>query len=143
MEIVEVKTQEALEKCFPVLKELREDLTFQNYTYLYEEAKSHDDYRLVAVFENHQCIALMGYRILFDFVHGKHLYIDDLVVTASKRSSGIGGRLLEFAEQDAERLSCKGLRLCTGIDRKNSQHFYERSGWLAKAITYKKKLGDR
>jgi len=37
----------------------------------------------------------MGYRLLHDFVHGRHLYIDDLVVTSRLRSSGLGAELLK------------------------------------------------
>jgi hypothetical protein len=44
-------------------------------------------------------IAIMGYRILNDFVREKHLYIDGLVTTAKCRSSGMGATLLGFAEQ--------------------------------------------
>jgi len=140
LEILELKTPEALERAFPVLRELREGLSFEDFTFLHDQAKAHDDYRLVGVFEAGHCIAVMGYRILFDFVHGKHLYIDDLVVTAEHRSSGLGAKLLQHAEGLAKETQCKGLRLCTGVDRKDSQRFYENNGWVARAVAYKKVL---
>lgn len=77
-----------------------------------------------------------------NFVHGKHLYVDDLVVTKEKRSSGMGAELLRYAEAEAARHQCQGLRLCTGIDRKEAQRFYEKNGWAPKALTYKKKLEE-
>lgn len=140
MQITEIKTPEGLEQCYPILKELRDTLTFQEFISIYEAAKQHDDYTLVGAFEGSQCVSVMGYRILFDFVHGKHLYIDDLVTTASHRSKGIGAKLLAFAEEHAKELRCKGLRLCTGVDRKDSQRFYENNGWKARAFAYKKQL---
>ncbi len=82
----------------------------------------------------------MGYRILFDFVHDKHLYIDDLVVASSLRSQGFGKQLLDFAEVEARRLGCRGLRLCTGVENEGGKRFYERSGWAPRALAYKKKL---
>ena len=138
MNIIEIKTPDAIEKSYRVLKELRDSLTFQNFIYLYEAAKEKSDFKMVGVFEGGQCVAVMGYRILFDFIHEKHLYVDDLVVTVEKRSTGIGADLLKFAEQKARELQCKGLRLCTGIQMKDAQRFYEKHGWQAKAIAYKK-----
>ena len=44
----------------------------------------------------------MGYRFLHDYVHGKHVYIDDLVTTAAIRSQGAGAKLLKYAEMIAE-----------------------------------------
>ena len=64
---------------------LRETLTFEKFISIHEAASSRDDYTLVAAFEGDHCVALMGYRILFDYVHCKHLYIDDIVTTASQR----------------------------------------------------------
>jgi len=142
MEIIEIKTDEALERCYLVLKELREDLSFQNFTYLYQEAKKRDDYRLVGIFQDGKCIAVMGFPILYDFVHGKHLYVDDLVVTKEKRSSGMGAELLCYAETEAAHHQCQGLRLCTGIDRKEARRFYDRNGWEPKALAYKKRLKE-
>lgn len=78
---------------FPLMKELRTHLTFDEFVKLYDAAQKADGYTLVSVFEENQCVALMGYRILHDFVHGKHLYVDDLVVTEAKRSQGLGENL--------------------------------------------------
>lgn len=140
MKIVEVRSGSALKTCFPVLRELRTHLDFAQFSKLYLAARKSDDYRLVGMFADKQCVALMGYRILFDFVHGKHVYIDDLIVTRMRRSQGLGAILLKHAEEIAVEKRCSGLRLCTGIDRKDSQRFYERNGWSAKAFAYKKPL---
>jgi GNAT superfamily N-acetyltransferase len=142
MEIVELNTEAALEQGFSVLSELREDLTLQNYLFLFAEAKRQNNYRLVGILEAGKVVAVMGYRILFDFAHGKHLYIDDLVVTKDLRSSGLGGHLLEFAEREAHRHECAKLRLCTGIDRLDAQRFYESNGWEQKSFAFKKLLSS-
>ncbi len=54
--IFEVKDHTQLEKCFPVLKELRPHLTIENYFTIYESAKK-EDCTLVAMEENDQIIA--------------------------------------------------------------------------------------
>jgi GNAT superfamily N-acetyltransferase len=138
MTIKKCETDADIEAVFPVILELRPHLTFREYTALMTEAKIRDDYEIVAIFDGPKCLAAMGFRILFDFVHGKHLYIDDLVVAEGSRSKGMGAELLKYAERVAIEKKCKGLRLCTGVNRKDSQRFYERNHWNARAIAYKK-----
>lgn len=140
MDIKEIATQLEIERAFPIMKELRSELSFQDYVAIYEQAKAADSYTLVGAYEGGNCVALMGYRVLHDYVHGKHVYIDDLVTTESCRSKGVGSKLLSFAEAEAGRLGCSGLRLCTGIANEGGKKFYEREGWQFRSIVYKKKL---
>lgn len=107
---------------------------------LIEEAARCNGYEIVAAFEERRCVGAMGYRILSDFVHGRHLYIDDLVVTEDCRSLGIGAQLLEYAERVAREQKCEGMRLCTGIENEPGKRFYAREGWTLRSVAYKKKL---
>ncbi len=140
MIIKEITDKNELEAVFPIIRELRTQLSFSDFLFLYERAKQHDNYKIVAIYQENTCIGVMGYRILFDLVHGKHLYVDDLVTTQSMRSKGIGKQLLKFAEEEAKNLECRSLRLCTGIENESGKKFYEREGWKLKAVTYKKPI---
>lgn len=84
----------------------------------------------------------MGYRVLWDFVRGKHIYIDDLVSTATKRSQGIGKQLLQFAEEVARSSGCKSLRLCAALENELGIKFYERNGWTKRSFAFTKKTAD-
>lgn len=138
-EIQELKGAE-VERVLPLMRELRPHLDEESFLRLYKEAKLRDDYKLVGLVHNDFCVALMGYRILFDFVHGKHLYIDDLVVEKDLRGQGLGKQLLDHALAEAAREECQGLRLCTGIENHSAVKFYEREGWQARALAFKIKL---
>jgi GNAT superfamily N-acetyltransferase len=140
MKIIKARSKNDLEKFYPVMKELRKDLSFENYCMLYNEANKTDGYQIVAIEDDGKVLAVMGYRILHDFVHGKHVYIDDLVSTESHRSKGLGAKLLEYAEVIAREFNCRGLRLCTGIENELGKKFYERHGWSLGSVAYKKKL---
>jgi GNAT superfamily N-acetyltransferase len=129
-----------LERAFPVIKELRPHLNFSDYKEILDQASKSDGYRIVAVETQGQIVALMGFRILFDFVRGKHLYIDDLVSTESVRSKGLGAELLRYAEGFALESGCKTLRLCTGVENERGVNFYERNGWTKRAFAYTKKI---
>ena len=139
-EIIRAQSKNDLERCFPVMKELRMNLSFEDYMDLYEQAHAKDGYEIVALQKDQKILAVMGYRILYDYVHGKHLYVDDLVSTTTERSKGFGAQLLNYAEQVDKEQGCKGLRLCTGIENEMGKKFYEKNGWNLRAVAYKKKL---
>ncbi|MBX9768781.1 MAG: GNAT family N-acetyltransferase [Bdellovibrionales bacterium] len=138
--LFQVQSSEDLKRCYPVLKELRSDLTFENYISIYEQAHTADGYELVAIEEHGKILALMGYRFLADYVRGRHLYIDDLVSTETARSKGLGAELLTYAEKIAAEKGCRSLRLCTGVENTRGIEFYERNGWVRRAYAYTKKL---
>jgi GNAT superfamily N-acetyltransferase len=138
--ISEIRTDSEIERVYPVIKALRTELSFQDYIAIYKQAKSANGYTLVGAYAARECVALMGYRILHDFVHGAHLYIDDLVTLEKFRSTGIGAALLKHAIEIASKKSCSGLRLSTGIANGNAKRFYEREGWQQRAVVFKKKL---
>lgn len=125
---------------FPLIRELRPHLKEESFRELYAEAHRADRYTLVGLERDGVLVAAMGYRILHDLVHGRHLYIDDLVTTESARSQGIGAVLLRHAEALAKELSCTNLRLCTGVANEGGKRFYERNGWEFRSVVYKKKL---
>ena len=122
------------------MKELRPHLSFEEYLFLYEQAHQRDSYEIAAVERGTQILAVMGYRFLFDYVRGKHLYVDDLVATQTERSQGLGADLLRFAEEIAKTHQCATLRLCTGVENEKGMKFYEREGWRKRAVAYSKKL---
>ncbi len=142
-EIRPITSKTGLEKALGVLKELRPQLDLPAFERLYRAAHEADGYTLVGLFSSAQSeapIAVMGYRVLHDFAHGRHLYVDDLVTTAHSRSCGAGAALLKFSEEEAARLECNALRLCTGIENERGKKFYEREGWMLRAVAYKKPL---
>ncbi|MCC2678000.1 MAG: family N-acetyltransferase [Pseudobdellovibrio sp.] len=124
----------------PLLQELRPHITADDLKTIYEQARRADGFTFYGYYEGSRCVGLMGLRYLTDFVHKFHLYIDDLVVTKDQRSSGVGAKLLKFAEELAKEKNCSGLRLCTGIENEAGKRFYERENWNLRAIVYKKKI---
>lgn len=124
---------------YELLKTLRPHLSFNDFIMTYKKAFKADGYQLTGfVNDRNELVSIMGHRILHDFVHGKHLYIDDLVTDEKHRSHGQGALLLDYAEKLAIEHKCKSLRLCTGIDNERGKKFYEKNDWKFKAVVYKK-----
>ncbi len=140
--IFTAKSKTDLERCYPVMKELRPHLSYEDYISIYEDSHKSNGYEIVAIEEDGQILAIMGYRFLSDYVRGQHVYVDDLVTRENVRSRGLGAELLKFAENISKISGCNCLRLCTGIENELGMRFYERNGWMKRAIAYTKKLNS-
>jgi GNAT superfamily N-acetyltransferase len=140
MEFRFIQSEEEARRIFPVMNELRDHLDEQTFLKVFDLAKSESGYVLIGAYDNRDCLGLMGFRILTDFVHGRHLYVDDLVISEKFRSNGLGSQFLKYAKKIAEESDCKRLRLCTGIQNEKGKTFYERNGWDLRAVVYKTKI---
>ena len=136
-------TRQDLELFYPVMRELRPHICYSQFIELYDAAHAADGYELIGVEEDGKLVAAMGYRVLTDYVHGRHLYIDDLVVAESHRSKGLGAQLLRESENIARDLGCSNLRLSTGKENEGGMRFYDREGWTLRSVTYKKTVEPR
>jgi ribosomal protein S18 acetylase RimI-like enzyme len=140
MEIKKLETEEELNAGFHILKELRKDLNEPDFREVYKNASFMDGYCLVGAVIQSSLVGVMGYRLQYDFVRKKFLYIDDLVTTVTMRSKGIGAQLLQYAEKVAKDKGCSVVRLSAHIDNKEGQKFYERESWYKRSIGYQKNL---
>ena len=125
---------------YPLFQELRPHINQDQFFEIYNQAQMSNNYTFYGYFEEDICIGLMGLRYLHDYVHLFHLYIDDLVVSASYQSQGIGAKLLKFAEELAVQKKCNGLRLCTGVENERGINFYKRENWVQRAFAFKKQV---
>jgi ribosomal protein S18 acetylase RimI-like enzyme len=71
-----------------------------------------------------------------NLVHGRFLYVDDLVTDEALRGSGHGALLLAHLQQEARALGCGKLVLDTPLSNSLGQRFYFRNGLLATALRF-------
>ncbi|MDX2128761.1 MAG: GNAT family N-acetyltransferase [Chloroherpetonaceae bacterium] len=141
--IKELQSEAELKVGFPVIRELRGHLSESEFLTIYFEAKKRDDFRIYGAFDEtkmDQCLGILSVRTLWDFLHGKHLLIDEVVVSKEARAKGIGSELVRFAESMAVAQGCDMLRASAGVLNELAKHLYEREGWRAKSVAFKKKI---
>lgn len=134
------RTKADLERCYQLLRELRQNLNQTDFFSIYDLAHSDDSYEIVYYEEAGAVLALMGYRKLHDFVHGTHFYVDDLVTTEANRSRGLGAKLLIHLESIAKEQGINSLRLCAALENERGRKFYELNGWMARSVAFKKRI---
>ena len=69
--------------------------------------------------------------------YGKRCWLQDLVVSKSRRSEGIGARLMAAAADWARERGCTHLELASGAGRKDAHRFYLSQG-MAQGMTFTK-----
>lgn len=93
-------------------------------------------YRAVAVWAQARPLALAGFRVLENFVHGRYLYVDDLVVDEAQRGQGLGAVLMDWLKAEGRALGCDYLVLDTALANAAAQRFYRRQGLSDRALRF-------
>lgn len=110
---------------FPVLRELRTDLTAEQFSEIYAEGHP-QGLRFTAAYDGESCVAVAGWRLMATTVAGRKLYVDDLVTAADRRGRGTGSALLSELQRRAREAGCTAIDLDSGTAREDAHRFYFR-----------------
>jgi GNAT superfamily N-acetyltransferase len=119
------ETDQELERCFPLMVQLRPHIQASEFVRLVRHQQQ-SGYRIAMLLEDANPVCLAGYRILVNLAWGRFLYIDDFITQAEKRSQGNGAALLEWLKQQAQREGCQQIHCDSGLQRELAHRFYER-----------------
>ena len=122
--ITELTTIEQWGQAFPVMNQLRTDITEQTYLDLLNEMRK-EGYRLYAFSINEQIVSLVGFCIRTNFYNKRHVYIYDLITDSSHRSKGYGENLLRYIHQWSLENGAEIVALESGLQRTEAHRFYE------------------
>jgi ribosomal protein S18 acetylase RimI-like enzyme len=123
--------------CFAVMHELRPHLTGREEFADRVAVQMKSGYRLVAGRDGGgHVVACAGFRVSENLMHGRHLYVDDLVTLEGERARGHGERLFRFLLAAARAEGCEKVVLDTGLSNALAHRFYYRQGMLATALRF-------
>lgn len=123
--IKELQTLDEIIAGFTVMKQLRTHLDEQTYLELVLEAKAKDSYRLFALFDEKEIVAVTGFKPMITLYYGRFVWVCDLVTDSSKRSLGYGQKLLNFIHEWAYSHHYESVALSSGLQRIDAHRFYE------------------
>ncbi|MDQ3766466.1 MAG: GNAT family N-acetyltransferase [Actinomycetota bacterium] len=98
------------------------------------------DIRLLVAESEDEGIVGFARLSLEEKVWGISCEVHTLVVEEASRSSGVGGRLMDAAENWAVAEGAKGIRVNVLLQNAGARAFYEREGYLPIALRYGKSL---
>jgi GNAT superfamily N-acetyltransferase len=123
-DIRELTTEDEWRAAFPVLQQLRDHLTEARYLEYLGEMRD-EGYRLFAVYEGGEFVAVAGVVVRTNFYNGRHLFVYDFVTDEDHRSEGHGERLMQFVTEWARDRDCESITLESGLWRDDAHRFYE------------------
>lgn len=123
--IKELQSQEEILQAFPVMNQLRTHLDEKAYLDLVIEAKEKDMYRLFALYDQGEIVAVTGFKPMVTLYYGRYVWICDLVTDYYKRSNGYGDKLITYVHEWAKENGYESVALSSGLQRTDAHRFYE------------------
>ncbi|MFD1361160.1 GNAT family N-acetyltransferase [Lentibacillus salinarum] len=121
----ELQSQKEILKAFPIMNQLRTHLDEATYLNLVTEAKEKDMYRLFALYDQEEIVAVTGFKPMITLYYGRFVWVCDLVTNSSKRSNGYGERILSYVHKWAKENGYESVALSSGLKRIDAHRFYE------------------
>jgi GNAT superfamily N-acetyltransferase len=134
------ETDQEVAACFPVMQQLRPHLADADELVARVARQRAAGYRILAARCDGVPIGLAGYRIEENLIHGRFVYVDDLVTTERERRHGVGALLLDAVAAEGRELGCGRLVLDTALDNVLAHRFYYRQGLLARALRFSRPI---
>lgn len=128
--------------CAPVMAQLRPGVADQDFVARVRGLAT-GGYRLACVVEDAAVVAVAGFHVRENLAWGRHLYVDDLVSDAARRSRGAGAALIEWLVSHARGQGCTSLQLDSGVQRFAAHRFYLRERFAISSHHFALDLRER
>ncbi|MFT5351344.1 MAG: GNAT superfamily N-acetyltransferase [Planctomycetota bacterium] len=132
-------TNEEIQKCFPVMAELRPHLKAESFLDLVRYMET-EGFKMVYIEQAEEVVAVASYRIFTNLFMGKNLYVDDLVTSESVRSKGYGETLVSWLRSQAIENECAFFHLDSGTQRHQAHKFYFKQGFTIASYHFSENL---
>jgi len=143
MSILIAETDEQIAACFSVMTDLRPHLKDAAELVSRVRLQQQEGYVLAySTGADSKPAGCMGFRRQNRLVHGKVIYVDDLVTLADKRSSGHGKALLDWLQELAKREGFNAVDLDSGTQRVHAHRFYLRERFTISSFHFLKKVSS-
>ena len=137
----ELIDKEEMLKNLSVLQDLYPSLTLSEYSSELDLMLPHN-YGQVGVFEGDICLGLSGFWIGTKLWCGKYLELDNIVVSKTQRSQGIGKLIFDFLQKKALENDCTTLSLDSYTTNFNAHKFFYKEGFAPKGFHFINILKD-
>ena len=137
----ELIDKEEMLKNLSVLQDLYPSLTLIEYSSELDLMLPHN-YGQVGVFEGDICLGLSGFWIGTKLWCGKYLELDNIVVSKTQRSQGIGKLMFDFLNKKALENDCTMLSLDSYTTNFKAHKFFYNEGFAPKGFHFINILKD-
>lgn len=139
MQIIELTDEKEILDTYPLLAQLYEELSYEQYESYIKDLLPLG-YRRIVVLEDGNAIASAGLLEGVHFRFGKYMYINDLITDSAHRSRGIGKALIHWIQQNAIERGCKSIKLASNVNRHKAHRFYMSDDFFVHGYYFVKEL---
>ncbi len=140
IKIKELTTLSEMESAYPLIAQMYDKMSFETYKSYVEEMISTNDFKMVAAYINGEMVGVSGYWVFLMLYCGRYLQASNLVVDRTKRSHGIGQKILQYLEEKAKKLNCQKIVLDSYTENKRSHPLYFRNNFYIRGFHFMKDL---
>jgi GNAT superfamily N-acetyltransferase len=138
--IKELTTLEDMRAQYPLVQQLNPSLTLEEYESMLPEMLQ-NSYRQVGVFlGDDKCVGVSGFWVNTKLYCGRYIEMDNVVIDAAHRSSGIGKMLVDWIVQKGQAEGCKVALLDVYVQNTDAHRFYCREGYTILGFHMKRPL---
>jgi len=123
MSITLAQSDRDIERCFPVMRQLRPKLAENRFVETVRRLEK-TGFQMAYLEERGKVISVAGFRILENLASGRFLYVDDLITDEAARSRGHGQKVFERLVDYAKGQGCRQVELDSGVQRFGAHRFY-------------------
>jgi GNAT superfamily N-acetyltransferase len=127
--VIEEIDDAGLTRTWPVMSQLRPHLNEADYRGMVARMRLSDGFRVFAASRDGVVAGVAGVRPMELLYCGRILQIDDLVVSETERSGGVGKALLDHIKAEARALGRTEVHLDSALIRHDAHRFYDREGF--------------
>jgi ribosomal protein S18 acetylase RimI-like enzyme len=99
---------------------------------------------ILLAFQGEQAVGLLALSTRLDLFHAAPIgEIEDLIVTAKARGSGVGELLMRTAVGRLEQLGCREINVLTARDNDAAQRLYRKAGLNDELVCLRRHFADR
>lgn len=122
--VKELNSKDEILEAFPIMSQLRTHLDESTYLELVLEAKDIDRYKMVALMNDNEIVAVTGFKPMTTLYYGRFVWVCDLVTNKNYRSKGYGEKLLSWVNDWGRENDYESVALSSGLKRTDAHRFY-------------------
>ena len=128
IEVFIAGSDENINSCFPVFKELRPNLLHETFL-LQVRRQECQSYKILTLRQEGIIKSVAGFRFCEFLAWGNVLYIDDLAKLQNAKGNGFAGILLNWLIEHAKKSGSAGVHLDKGYSRHAAHRLYLNKGF--------------
>jgi GNAT superfamily N-acetyltransferase len=126
--------------CAPLLRALRTYFESDEVLVAQIARQREQGYLLIGRYVEGQVVGVAGFRPVENLIHGRFVYVDDLVVAQSARRSGVAMALLDDVARISRSLGAKRVVLDAALANSSAHALYLRHGMKIVAFHFVEEL---